>query len=234
MPKKRRVSTLLSKVDTLSTASEKEKRHKREKVYNTPNECWRDEDLPSNERLFIETRKCKDAAAYHDVECNEFDDFVSEMSAYTRRVAGSMVTKDYRKTMLNYYHRVSSDLIPAILSMSHMIGSIDILKTKLSESDKRFYRNIQLDKITNPDYWRGKRKPVGFDVWPDVFRFVNPGDNRQTKTRKRRVLRECLNRRITFMKDCVYACSDKILHRYLMMHLDFIVNLQILAVTIDA
>ena len=200
MSKKRRISDSYNMVDTISTASERDKRSKKEKIYDTPNEC------------------------------NEFDDYISEMSIYTRKISGSMITKDYRKTMLNFYKRVSDNLIPQILPMSHMIGSIDILKKKLNESEKRFYENIDLLKNDKQAYWKGKRKPIGFDSWPDKFRFINHDDTRQVKSRKRRALRECLNRRITFMKDCVYACSDKITHRYLKLHLDFIVKLQILAV----
>lgn len=50
---------------------------------------------------------------------------------------------------------------------------------------------------------------------------------------KKLALRSCLNRRISFMKDCVYDCGS-VSERYLKLHMDFIVTLQVLAAKLDA
>lgn len=216
---------------SMSSRSENQKREDRQKSYDSPNECWRDEHLPANERLFITQRGCKNASNYHENECKAFDEYIGKMTTYTFR--GTKI--DYKHSMLTYYTRSLSENMEGratahILPIQHMYGPVDLLKKKLNSNEKKFLGQISILKETDEAFWKRKRKPRGFSYWPDIFTFINSQDDSRTKKLKKEALRSCLDRRITFMIDCVYDCSEKVVERYLKIHLDFILMLQILCV----
>ena len=240
----KRKNSSISRVDSLSTQSQSDKRRKKTLTYDAPNDCWHDSDLPQNQKLYVDDRICKKASNYHDPghECHKFDDYVSEICH-----------PSCRKTALgpDFYKKVNLDdsgIMYILFPLQHMFGDIDILKTKLSKKEKKILSGFELirrpsgivketlkkreskkkkDKRVDP------RLPAKFDEWPKSFTLIHKKDSSKVKSEKKTSLRDCLNRRISFMKDCVYDCGT-ISERYLKIHLDFIVSLQILAAKLDA
>ena len=82
-------------------------------------------------------------------------------------------------------------------------------------------------------YSKENSVPRNYEEWPEIFKLIRNDDSSSQKKIKREKLRECLNRRITFMRDCVYDCG-KINEKWIEGHMDFIVKLQILAATHNA
>lgn len=240
----------MTKRDHESTFSDKTSVHSREtrgqrlkkqkiekKKYTDPFKCWDDKDFPQNHVTFKQERNCPEAGKPHvsGGSCYDFDDFVGEMTHPTFR----------DKALLEPYYEVNipskSDIVYATFYIQRTYANIDILKKRLTEKEKKILSRPNITKANNlKDILVAKEKkkrkekrkqvrlPIGFSEWPDVFKYINERDDKTTKDKKRRALRDCLNRRIDFMNDCVYDCGD-ISQTWINAHLDFIIILQILA-----
>ena len=224
-------------VHSRETRGQRLKKQKNEKKkYTDPFKCWNDTDFPQNHVTFKQERNCPESGNPHSVggSCYDFDEFVGEMTHPTFR----------DKALQKPYYEINtpeSDVVYATFYIQHVFANIDILKKKLTESEKRILKRANINKVRNlKDILKEKEKkkrkekrkqvrlPPKFSEWPNVFEYINEKDDTSTRNKKRKVLRECLNRRIDFMNDCVYDCGD-ISQTWINAHLDFIIILQILA-----
>ena len=111
------------------------------------------------------------------------------------------------------------------------------LKTERDKRKKKVNRQINMNKnertaVINKIVEETKM-PINFTDWPERFTFVTDEDSSVTKRNKKKALRDCLNRRITFMRDCVYDCG-RVSETWIKLHMDFILKLQILAIQLHA
>jgi hypothetical protein len=190
------------------------------KSYNTPNDCWHDEDFPQNQRFFLNRRQCRSAAQYHENECSKFDDALEDIGG-----------PQYRSKLLNFYDKwMSADENAKVRTLdvkNHRYGEIDILRVDMPKSHIKILKNMKLEK-RDIEKIKQKDRPSSYSNWPERFSYIDSNDTPVVRRRKMKHLSHCIARRVTFMNDCVYDCSENIVSRYLKIHLDFILKLQIL------
>lgn len=227
-----------SSVHSRETRCQRIKKQKTEKKkYPDPFKCWNDTDFPQNHVKFKQERNCPEAGNPHSAggSCYDFDDFIGEMTHPTFR--DKALQKPYYEILVPS----DSDVVYATFYIQHVFSNVDILKKKLTEKDKSILKRTKIIKVRDlKDILKTKEKkkrkdkrkqvrlPPKFSEWPTVFEYINDKDDTSTKNKKRKALRECLNRRIDFMNDCVYNCGD-ISQTWINAHIDFIILLQILA-----
>ena len=240
----KRKNSSISRVDSFSTQTQSEKRQKSTNMYKSPNDWWHDEQHPQHQKLYVEDRGCKNASNYHDPEheCHSFDEYVAKL-CHPSCAKTALGTDFYRRVNIE-----DDDKVYKLFPIQHIFGEIDILKTRLTKKEKKILSGFELVKRST-DFVKetlkkrenNKKKeirveprlPAKFAEWPDQFKLVYEGDSVRVKKEKKLALRNCLNRRISFMKDCVYDCGS-VSERYLKLHLDFIVTLQVLAAKLNA
>ena len=117
----------------------------------------------------------------------------------------------------------------------------EVVKKELEKERKKNQKKINKQIGIHPDQRRillrknidETKLPQNFSDWPMVFTLISNKDNSKLSKKKKKDLRDCLNRRITFMRDCVYDCG-KIESSWISKHLDFILKLQIMAIQSEA
>ena len=167
--------------------------------------------------------------------CYDFYEFVGEMTHPTFR------DKALQEPYYEIYHPTDSGIVHATFYIQHTYANIDILKKRLTKKEKDLLsRNnitkaddlkdilVAKEKKKHKEKRKQVRLPTGFSGWPIVFHYINERDDASTKNKKRKALRDCLDRRIDFMNDYVNDFGD-MNQTWIKAHIDFIILLQILA-----
>jgi len=191
---------------------------------------------------------------YNEIEFCDFDKYIEDKThnKYSKTALGN---KFYEILI-----PIGGGLVWEMSPLQHKYGYIDILKTKMNKKEieilssfrifkigtEKLKRNLECDlkkfkaRVQKKEkherekliknYSKENNVPCNYEEWPIMFELIQKDDSLVKKKIKREKLRECLNRRIAFMKDCVYDCG-KINQKWVEGHMDFIVKLQILAAT---
>ena len=146
----------------------------------------------------------------------------------------------YHKNALDpsFYKRVNfgnTYRVYELFPMQHMFGDIYILKTVLSETEKRALSKFSLIKRLPSMLSRvGVTEiPERFEDWPYEFTLLEDRDNLETLKDKFIAVQECLKKSISFVKKWVYG-GGSLRHKFLRRHCDFVVNLHIISVKLEA
>lgn len=226
------------------------------KEFQKPSDCW---DINNQ---FKGKRGCKEIQKYHNMnrECYDFDQYIEDKThhRYRKTALGKQFYQIFTPPSSGLVWEISPlqhkfgyiDILKTnmnkeeieILSgfkilkietekLKHDLKS-DLKKTKERIKKKKGMSIYEKEHLIKK-YSKENSVPRNYEDWPDIFKLIRNDDSSNQKKRKKEKLRECLNRRITFMRDCVYDCG-KINTEWIEGHVDFIVKLQILAATHNA
>ena len=230
------------RADNESRVSLYDNRRNTSDKFNKPSDCW-----PTNEEKFI-SRNCTAGQRYHDID-GYIQDKISDKFYKVLNSEGNDLSSMWELSPLQ--HKFGSiDILKQTMTNSEKESlSLFFISKRMTDKVKkdlkteREKRKKKVNRQTNMN--RNERiavikkiveetkMPTNFTDWPERFTFVSNEDSSVTKRNKKKALRDCLNRRITFMRDCVFDCG-RVSETWIKLHMDFILKLQILAIQLGA